>query len=596
MRCAIAAQGVDVYQINTKLNEMQPEVQPFTLPVSRVNRTHRIVLDNGETYPVWAVHPSFDRDEEGNESFDEISFFRLQWNTQAHDAKTDKPLGAVTIESRDCGIDEKVKVLPQIRFSVATHKLPNLIKKIEKLNRKAVKRNLPEIYFMEGATTVTKVRCEDDEHVWYEYHSWTQVTVIGEAPSYNGWKPVGILEHITDDATLVYNIGDNLVPGQFRTSGHRCEHCNTNRARKKTMVILHDDGTHKQIGLQCAKDFVGDASASAIVGYATMWEDLFKTMDDLDGDYSGGNRQPLHLPVEEYLAWVSFCIEAFGWISRSKCGAKETATADMALDLMVPQVFDKNQKILVEDDIERGKEALAWVHSLDGHNDFEHNLKTLASLEHFPVKKAGFVAYMLQGCIVAKAKAIEATEQQKHGESNHVGEVGDKVELELDLEFHRFFPGRDDFDVDKDMFKFRDADGNVFVWWTTSDISTWIETGCTYIIRGRIKGHTTYNSVKQTMLTNCVLPQVKDADWDDRDAFMAAARGEKGSLAVKTDGALIGTHFEIKDGSNWEVVSQYDYDNGSVFARKLGKRSKMVGKKKLFQQREVKITQMAIGA
>jgi hypothetical protein len=238
--------------------------------------------------------------------------------------------------------------------------------------------------------------------------------------------------------------------------------------------------------------------------------------------------------------------------------------------------------------------ALDWARNLDGDSDFEHNLKTLAQEDHFPVKQKGFVAYMVQGYLKSKEQAVA---EVKKGKSDFVGSIDDKLELELTLEFHRFFPTEDNYGYDKDFYKFRDANDNVFVWWSSGHACVdWLEIGSTYLVRGTVRSHDVYREDKQTALTNCTLPQIKHADWSLKEAFMAAARGEKGSLRIKTDSKLVGIRF-TKDDSEWEIVSQYDYENGPVFARKVGKRgNKLIGKERVFQQHEIKTTQMVIGA
>ena len=53
------------------------------------------------------------------------------------------------------------------------------------------------------------------------------------------------------------------------------------------------------------------------------------------------------------------------------------------------------------------------------------------------------------------------------------------------------------------LYKFEDGRGNVFVWWTGSRLE--VVLGSEVEGYAVVKGHDTYNGVKQTILKNCVL-------------------------------------------------------------------------------------------
>ena len=81
--------------------------------------------------------------------------------------------------------------------------------------------------------------------------------------------------------------------------------------------------------------------------------------------------------------------------------------------------------------------------------------------------------------------------------SDHVGQVGDKVEL--DVKYVRTGSYETRFGVTY-VHTFEDADGNVFVWKTSSYGN--FSNGENHV-KATIKDHDEYNGVKQTILTRC---------------------------------------------------------------------------------------------
>lgn len=98
----------------------------------------------------------------------------------------------------------------------------------------------------------------------------------------------------------------------------------------------------------------------------------------------------------------------------------------------------------------------------------------------------------------------EAEEKARKAISKHVGQVGDKVDLDVVLEKRAWFEvpsfrgyGRDTMYI----FTFRDDLGNALVWKTSKGLA--IESGTKVHLTGTIKAHDEYMDEKQTVLTRC---------------------------------------------------------------------------------------------
>ena len=94
-------------------------------------------------------------------------------------------------------------------------------------------------------------------------------------------------------------------------------------------------------------------------------------------------------------------------------------------------------------------------------------------------------------------ETLEAKLPKKPG-SEHIGTVGDKVNMELTLTRTRYFDTQ--FGTTW-VYTFEDEAGNVLVWKTANYLEQ--EDGSKLRVKGTIKAHDEYNGVKQTVLTRC---------------------------------------------------------------------------------------------
>lgn len=107
----------------------------------------------------------------------------------------------------------------------------------------------------------------------------------------------------------------------------------------------------------------------------------------------------------------------------------------------------------------------------------------------------------------AKRIAREAEEQrirEQKAISQHVGEVGDKIELDVVLDHSAWFeiPAFRGWGTETmHIYTFRNAHGDALVWKTSKGMD--IENGEAVHIKGAIKEHSEYDGEKQTVLTRC---------------------------------------------------------------------------------------------
>lgn len=99
-------------------------------------------------------------------------------------------------------------------------------------------------------------------------------------------------------------------------------------------------------------------------------------------------------------------------------------------------------------------------------------------------------------------RAEESRRIKIEGVSEYVGNIGEKLEVEATYVFNASyktsFYGRPQFNY---IYNFKDENGNVFVWKTTSFMD--LDRGIKVKVTGVVKEHSEYNEVKQTVLKNC---------------------------------------------------------------------------------------------
>lgn len=162
-----------------------------------------------------------------------------------------------------------------------------------------------------------------------------------------------------------------------------------------------------------------------------------------------------------------------------------------------------------EEGIAQAKAAIASVRALDP--------KVIEDMDH------GFVREMLEAvlhdevaapksgilCVACRIPSIlermtereerEARWAEEKAQSEHVGEAGERITVDVKVERITWHDGR--FGPTR-LLKMRDAGGNLLVWWCSSSARDWTE-GEAVTLVGTIKKHDEFRDEKQTILTRC---------------------------------------------------------------------------------------------
>ena len=304
-----------------------------------------------------------------------------------------------------------------------------------------------------------------------------------------------------------------IVPSKYFTANScTCDYCKTNRKRNKTyLVVNRETGEWKQLGKECLKLFVTGIDVDAIATF----ESFIKEAEDAanPGNEFFYNRRFKFVKVADALALACAVYRERGYLAtRDSVGNPNDFSNKNIVQRKLAQKYGFDNDFLnitnsVRSEIDEidlkidsaiareNVEVAVEMVSRFPDDAYYNNLKVIVANEYIPLNKLGL--------LVSIPKAIDRYEEEKKRqeekerlatESNYIGSVGDKIEIE-------FVSGREVACCETQfgllhIYEFKDASGNVIVWKSSSGKEI-PESGK---ISGTVKAHEEYNGVKQTVI------------------------------------------------------------------------------------------------
>lgn len=435
-----------------------------------------------------------------------------------------------------------------ITRAIRAASLPNLQARLDRLNRRALKLGVAPVTLAAGEPYIVKRPPRLVEMV--------KVTVSAETPKLAGWTLVAVRDFSLEEPLL------NRVPGgpepdltAFTNGLALCEHCQKTRKRNETFVLLHDDGTLRQVGRDCLADFLGGATPEHLIWLADALLEIGAALDEGE---EWGDVGPAIVEIVPFLEVVSAVIRKDGWLGRTK--AREfgkTATADTAFgDFFPPQSgtkaheeFEKNRAHVEPSDVERAAATLAWAREIDPNDaqDYRRNLGRACRAEIVREKHSGIVASAVSAWARETEHEIERRRRAtSEAASEFVGEVGKRLKWTaatkrkpategLTLTLVSVKTWANDFGTTH-FYKFYDRAGNVVAWFASSvchepefpyqgpnlptERAVWSETfggeeiklDKTYRVNAGIKKHEEFRGVKQTTIARAEVVAVVEEE------------------------------------------------------------------------------------
>jgi len=455
--------------------------------------------------------------------------------------------------------EEKIYRIPEGNFSA-------LESRISKLSNRAIKLDLPPITIIhvgeELELWIDRDHLNDDSkpcridllegesitdaqaRVQRERKSFTpflvrrffNIRIIGGRPKLNGWEFVATIEH-TDAGNILRTVPgfpEKALPQQFRKATNWCDHCQTDRKRIDTYIVRREDGTFKQIGRSCLKDFLGHADPHFVAHMAEILSQIVEIYGSDEGWEGSSGSGPRYFGLMQVLTASAAIIRLIGFTSKKSAMEYDLqSTSSVVLELLDPpkmrgKEYDRWCKLRdkftpTDDDVNVAAITLEWAENLpeDVNNDYFWNLRVVAHLETINYTKVGLAASM----IPAYRRENEARAEREHAAKNtkpseYIGLDTKTTDKKTGKEKWAMFnftatvgnivPLPDNGFGPSYLYRMVDSNGNQLVWITNR--GTIFVEGTTYEMRGKVKKHAIYTPkntkfppTKQTELSNVTL-------------------------------------------------------------------------------------------
>lgn len=349
-------------------------------------------------------------------------------------------------------------------------------KKIASLNKKLVAKNITPISYAVKKCIVPFCENSNIQEFCTEYD--VEIDKDFVIPECDDWKLVAIVDH---DNHVITSMIENVNVEQYRNNSH-CDHCHTNRYRKKTLIIQNKDGKLMSVGTSCVNDFFGyDLSLWLNKLNVLSWLEQNADNDELGSKCWGG--LPLHdrmYSVQNLLSLASSLIREYGFEPSS------SATSTRA---QMTAVVNGDTKVnITKDDENTARKVLDWAKNIDdSETNYLLNIRELAKNEFCTYKVFGYIASMIP---TYQKKNVNASNEK----SEFIGNIGEKIAFKnMTHENSYSFDGYYGMTY---IHVFSDISGNKVVWKTQKNIPN---TNSSFT--AKIKDHVLYNGIKQTEIS-----------------------------------------------------------------------------------------------
>lgn len=404
-----------------------------------------------------------------------------------------------------------------LTITIAESRIEKLDHEIKKLNKRARKLGCPELHYVTHDIEYRENK-EQAQNIFSFYGKseigdrliaalpklvYHTIELIGEGPVIDGYKFVGTLDHFTvEGSVIVKTVPGEEIPKNYWTAAAVCDHCDTQRYRKETFIFQHEDGTYKQVGRSCIKDFFGH-DPLRLLRLAQYAYTLAGEEDEKFGGYSNIDE---HYNSQRTLEITAAVIRTFGWVSKGKCREDQIPTSEHVSYAMNPPRSDKERKdwrdfidsidFDKDQDESEAKGAVEWLAEQESKNEYIHNLKAIASSE------TG-VTYRTIGLWVSLVSSYQRAQERLEYAARLLrinktwGEIKKRAEVNVTLESVMTLEGNEWGATY--MHKFLTDEGHSLIWFgTTGHLGN---RGEKFTIKATVKKFDEYKNWAQTIVT-----------------------------------------------------------------------------------------------
>ncbi len=346
------------------------------------------------------------------------------------------------------------------------------------------------------------------------------IEIVHQAVKLADWDLLAKIDPIAGGTFTI-----NVVPGNDELANQisrdldplKCDHCNTRRRRNATFIVRHQDGTMKQVGRNCLKDFLGHVSPEHIAAMVSFMGELIKMGDSDDWGF-GGMRFDPRTDLVMLLEATAAVVRVFGWVPRSQAQFS-TPTADTVTTLLIGRGDHADRlrrEVQVGDvDVERAEQVIGWVRGMGEQNSvFLNNLRAIFTVDEVDPKNFGFACSAISAFMRHLDRQAEIIrKRESHKNSRHVGEIKKRQVFDsLHVDSVRSF--ETDFGTTT-LIKFTDKDGNLIVWFASGDKVDDFRLGAEVDLKATVTKHDEFRGEKQTVVNRGVILKQEGGEEDE---------------------------------------------------------------------------------
>lgn len=331
-------------------------------------------------------------------------------------------------------------------ITIEKSRYDNFIDTFDKMNRRCVKLNIPQIVLTEGDVWTKKTWIDD-----FKCKTCVMQDMTITAPDIklnDEWNLVGSVECGStkiNDITLnmVSSFSDNENLSEFAIGKHTCFHCMKDMNRNKLFVIKNSiTNERKLVGSSCVKDFIGHDLASALFIAGLTHESFYPMIDEEKAETS----LRLDFVIQNSLGAI---ISQNGFYYSKKSvreGKRDSCTCDLVINNIVllfnpsnyETPFNFESDVIKEDTQKILSEMEQLVNKItELESDFERNIAIIRNNSVVPEKYISYVVGFV-GTWWTRNKGPTKNENDIFYydplKSEYLGSVGDKIEIFIAVE------------------------------------------------------------------------------------------------------------------------------------------------------------------
>lgn len=367
-------------------------------------------------------------------------------------------------------------------------------KKMDKFVTRATKLGIPFGYNQIGNHEESiKIDGRDMFYTVFEYE------VYGDSPTINGYTfqaKIEPMESNEGNVNMVHTYNSERDFSEYRTATLTCEHCHTNRFRNFYFLISNDTTNEfKMVGHNCLANYIDLPNAE---GIATFYADFLVSeetfLDDEETEEYYGSRRDYTFSVVDFLAFAVMEVEANGYVSvKNETMERSSTKACVVSQFLSDGKYGKpslDQIATAEKIASYIKESFSAKRNT---NEYENNVLTLLNIGRMKTNHAGYIVSLVP---VYHKLTTEAVATEDKPVSNHMGEVGQKLE-NINATFTRYGTCAGFRGGVTHIYTFTTDEGNVLVWFSSTIIKADVNDKVV-ITKATVRDHTEYKGVKQT--------------------------------------------------------------------------------------------------